>query len=51
MVPQFLACKKKAVRIIEGCGNRVSFRNLLKKLKILPLTSQYLCGVDIKEPA
>jgi len=26
---------------MEGCGNRVSCRNLLKKLQILPLTSQY----------
>jgi hypothetical protein len=41
VVPQFLACKKKANRIMEGCGNRVSCRNLFKKLQILPLTSQY----------
>jgi len=33
---------KKAIRIMEGCGNRFSCRNLLKKLKMLPLTSQYL---------
>ena len=26
---------------MEGCGNRVSCRNLFKKLQILPLTSQY----------
>ena len=25
---------------MEGCGNRVSCRNLFKKLEILPLTSQ-----------
>ena len=31
-----------AIRIMEGCGNRVSCRNLFKKLKILPLTSQYI---------
>ena len=34
--------QKKAIRIIEGCGNRVSCRNLFKKLQILPLTSQYI---------
>jgi len=27
---------------MEGCGNGVSWKNLFKKLKILPLTSQYL---------
>jgi hypothetical protein len=26
---------------MEGCGTRVSCRNLFKKLQILPLTSQY----------
>ena len=26
---------------MEGCGNRVSCRNLCKKLQIMPLTSQY----------
>jgi hypothetical protein len=26
---------------MEGCGNRVLYRNLFKKLQILPLTSQY----------
>jgi len=36
--------QKKAIRIMEGCGNRVSCRNLFKKLQILPLTSQYMCG-------
>ena len=30
---------------MEGCGNRVSCRNLFKKLKILPLTSQYLLSL------
>ena len=34
--------QKKAIRIMEGCGIRVSCRNLFKKLQILPLTSQYL---------
>ena len=33
--------QNKAIRIMEGCGNRVSCRNLFKKLQILPLTSQY----------
>ena len=27
---------------MEGCGNRVSCRNLFNKLQILPLTSQYM---------
>ena len=30
---------------MKGCGNRVSCRNLFKKLKILPLTSQYLISL------
>jgi len=33
----------KAIRIMKGCGNRVSCRTLFKKLQILPLTSQYIC--------
>jgi len=37
IVPQFLACQKKAIRIMEGCGNGVSCRNLFKKLQIVPL--------------
>jgi len=45
IVPQFLACKKKAIRIMEGCGNRVSCRNLFKKLQILPLTSQCMLSI------
>jgi len=32
--------KKKKKRIINGYGNRVSYRNLRKKFKILPSTSQ-----------
>jgi len=27
---------------MEGCGKRVSCRNVFKKLQILPLTSQYM---------
>ena len=41
-VPQFLAWKKNAIRIMEECGIGVAWRKLFKKLKILPLTSQYL---------
>jgi hypothetical protein len=35
------AKKEKAIRITEGCGNRVSCGKLFKKLQNLPLTSQY----------
>jgi len=34
--------QKQAIRIMEGCGNRVSCRNSFKKLQILPLISQYV---------
>ena len=37
--------QKKAIRIMEGCVNRVSCRNLFKKLQILPLTSQYILSL------
>jgi hypothetical protein len=37
--------QKKAIRIMEGCGSRVSCRNLFKKLQILPLTSQYMLSL------
>ena len=37
--------KKKAIRIMEDCGNRVSGRNLFKKLQILPLTSKYMLSL------
>jgi hypothetical protein len=33
---------KKAIRIMGGCGNRISCRDLFRKFHILPLTSQYL---------
>ena len=39
--------KKKAIRIMEGCGNRVSCRNLFKKIQVLPLTSQYMLSLLI----
>jgi len=37
--------RNKAIRIMEGCGNRVSCRNLFKKLQILSLTSQYMLSL------
>ena len=30
---------------MEGCVNKVSCRNLFKKLQILPLTSQYILSL------
>ena len=35
-----------AIRIMEGCGNRLSCRNLFKKLQILPFTSQYILSLS-----
>jgi len=37
--------QEKAIRIMEGCGNRVLCRNLFKKLQILPFTSQYMLSL------
>jgi hypothetical protein len=37
--------QKKTIIIMGGCGNRVSCRNLFKKLQILPLTSQYILSL------
>jgi len=37
--------QKMAIRIMEGCGNRVLCRNLFKKLQVLPLTSQYMLSL------
>jgi hypothetical protein len=37
--------QKKAIRIMEGCGYRVSCRDLFKKFQILPLTSQYILSL------
>ena len=34
--------QKREIRIIMGCGNRESCRNLFKELNILPLMSQYI---------
>jgi hypothetical protein len=39
--------QKEAIRIMEVCGYRVSCRNLIKNLKILALTSQYLLHLVI----
>ena len=39
--------QKKAIRIMEGCQNRVSCRNLFKKFEILPLISQYILSLYI----
>jgi len=37
--------QKKAIRIMKGCGNRVSSRNLFKKVHILPMTAQYMLSL------
>jgi hypothetical protein len=37
--------QKEAIRIMEGCENRVSCRDLFRKFQILPLTSQYLLSL------
>jgi len=37
--------QKKAIRIMEGCRNRVSCRNLCKKLQFLSLTPQYILSL------
>jgi hypothetical protein len=37
--------QKKAISIMEGCGNRVSYRNLFKKLQTLSLTSQCMLSL------
>jgi hypothetical protein len=39
---QVFRMQKKAIRIIMGCGNRESCRNLFKELNILPLMLQYI---------
>jgi len=35
----------KAIRIMEGCWNRVLCRNLFKKVQILSWTSQYILSL------
>jgi hypothetical protein len=42
---QVIKMRKKAIRIIMGCGNRESCRNLFKELNILPLMSQYILSL------
>jgi hypothetical protein len=37
--------QKKAIRIMEVCGNRISCRDLFRKFHILPPTSQYLLSL------
>jgi len=37
--------QKRIIRIMIGCNNRVSCRNLFKRLEILPLTSQYILSL------
>jgi hypothetical protein len=34
--------KKKKIKIMAGCNNRASFRNLFRKLEILLLASQHI---------
>jgi hypothetical protein len=34
--------KKKIIRIMTGCNNRASCKNLFRKFEILPLASQYI---------
>jgi len=42
---QVFRMQKKAIRIITGCGNRESCRNLFKELNILLLMSQYILSL------
>jgi len=37
--------QKRIIRIIIGCKNRVSCRNLFRRLKILPFVSQYILSL------
>ena len=37
--------QKRIIRIMLGCKQRVSCRNLFKRLKILPLASQYILSL------
>jgi len=39
---QIFWAQKGVIRLIMGCGNKDSCRILFKKLKILPLMSQYI---------
>ena len=42
---QVLRMQKKVIRIIMGCGNRESCRNLFKEFNILPLMSQCILSL------
>jgi hypothetical protein len=44
---QVFKMQKEAIRIITGCGNRESCRNLFKELNILPLMSQYILSLHL----
>jgi hypothetical protein len=37
--------QKRIIRIIMGCKNRVSCRNLFRRLEILPFVSQYILSL------
>jgi hypothetical protein len=37
--------QKRIIKIMIGCKNRVSCRNLFRRLKILPLVSQYILSL------
>lgn len=37
--------QKRIIRIMMGCGNRASCRNLFRRLEILPLGSQYILSL------
>lgn len=38
--------QEKTIRIMIGCGSRVSCRNLFRKFRILPLTSQCILSLS-----
>jgi hypothetical protein len=42
---QLFRMQKKAIRIIMGCGDGESCRNLFKELNIFPLMSQYILSL------
>jgi hypothetical protein len=42
IILEFLNYKKKVIRIISGVVPRESYRNLFKKLDILPLSCEYI---------
>jgi hypothetical protein len=42
---QVFKMQKKAIRIIMGCGNKESCRNLFRELNISPLMSQYILSL------